>query len=187
MNGGSIIILIFAIIMIVTNIIKSIKENAGIAKHQQPEAADDELVIIRPNKPIKQIQKPHKQRLAEGKPVKVLPSQPSILEDMSTESAQKKALVKKLAPQGEGHRFVADPGTLDTSNIVASTIDPTVKPGLGSITGIYEQDVAIGATQQTVPMLELNLLDGLRKPEGICHAIIFAEIMNRPAWIDMPR
>ena len=178
MESG-IIAFIFAIIMIVTHIIKSIKENAEVAKRQQQEEAD-EVIVIRPNKSIKQIQKQNKQ----GQRQKGLQS---VFEDKPSEIAQKKALVKKLAPQGEGHRFVADPGTLDTSHIVSSSIDPTVKPELGSITGIYDQDAAMGTTRRTAPTIELNLLESLKRPEGICQAVILAEIMNRPAWIDAPQ
>jgi len=177
---GSIIAVIFAIIMIITHIIKSIRENAEAAKQQKPDTVEDEVVVIRPNKPIKQ-QKPNKQRLTDG--------QRSVFDDMKAEPIRQKALIKKLAPQGEGHRFVAAPGTLDATSIVAPTIDPTVKPDLGSMTGIYDQQSAAAraATRQTAPTVEVNLLDILKRPEGICQAVILAEIMNRPTWIDTPR
>jgi len=190
MEPGAIIALLFMIIMIITHILKSIREAAEAAKHQQqPEATEDEVIVIRPTepiptKPIKQ-QKPNKQRLTEGQPSKGLRS---VFNEPKNEPFRQKALVKKLSPQGEGRRFVADPGTLDASNIVAPTIDPTVKPDLGSMTGIYEQQSAAArATRRTIPTIEVNPLDFLQRPEGICQAVILAEIMNRPAWIDTPR
>ena len=182
----SIIAVIFAIIMIVTHIIKSIRENAEAARRSQPDPAEDEVVVIRPSKPVRQQPKPNKPRLiADGQPAKGLRS---VFDEPKAEPSRQKALVKKLAPQGEGQRFDVDPGTLNPSNIVAPTIDPTVKPDLGSITGIYEQQSAAAraATRRTAPTVEVNLLDGLMKPEGLCQAIIFAEIINRPAWIDAP-
>jgi len=177
---GSIVALIFAIIMIVTHIIKSIRENAEAVKRQPPDT-EDELVIMRPKKPVKQPLKPNR------------PEEPSRglrspFDEPKIEPSRRKALVKKLSPQGEGHRFAVDPGTLDTTNIVAPTIDPTVKPELDSITGIYEQqDAAVRAASRSMPTIELSLLDSLKRPEGICQAVILAEIFNRPAWQEMSR
>jgi len=179
---------LFAIIMIVSQIIKSIRENAEAAKRQQPDTDDDEVVIVRPTKPIKQQQKPPQQRhVAASQPSKG--GLRSVFDEPMKEPTRKKALVKALAPQGEGHRFVADPGTLDTTNIIAPSIDPTVKADLGSMTGIYDQQSAAAraATRKTAPTVELNLFNILQRPEGICQAVILAEIMNRPAWIDTDR
>ena len=184
---GSIIALIFTIIVIITQLIKSIRESAEAAKHQQPVSMDDEeVVIIRPNKPPKQ-QKPSVQRQTVGQPQKG--GLRSVFDEVKVESTRQTALVKELSPQGEGRRFVADPGTLDVASIIAPKIDPTVKPDLGSMTGIYEQQSAAAraATRRITPTVELNLFDNLTRPEGLCHAIILAEIMNRPAWIDMER
>ena len=179
----SIIALIFAIIMILTHIIKSVREHAEAAKHQQPET-EEEVVIIRPTRPINP-PKSNKQWFTDEQPSKGLRS---VFDEPKAEPSRHKALAKKLAPQGEGQRFAVDPGTLDASNIVASTIDPTVKPDLGSITGIYEQQSAAArATRRTAPTVEVNLFDSLTRPGGICQAIILAEVMNRPAWIDTPR
>ena len=184
-DPGAIIALLFAIIMIITHIIKSIRENAEVAKRQQPDTDDDEVVIVRPQKPVKQ-QKPNQRSVAASQPSKGLRS---VFDEPKAEPTRKKALVKALAPQGEGHRFIADPGTLDTTNIVAPTIDPTVKADLGSMTGIYDQQSAAAraATRKTAPTVELNLFNILQRPEGICQAVILAEIMNRPAWIDTGR
>jgi len=181
---ASIIALIFAIIMIVTHIIKTMRENAEAARQQKPDTAEDEVVVIRPNKPIKQQQKPNKQRLIADQPPKG--GLRSVFDEPKRAPTRQQALVKTLSTQGEGHRFEADPGTLNTSHIVAPSIDPTIKPDLGSMTGIYEQQSAAtkAATRRTAPTVEVNLLEGLMKPEGLCQAIIFAEIMNRPAWID---
>jgi len=115
----------------------------------------------------------------------------SVLEDTSIGASKKQsrsertfsdlALTKKLSPQGEGQRFEADPGTLDTTHIVTPSFDPSVKPELESITGIYENE-ATSIEGQSVSAITLNIADWLTKPETICHAIILAEILNRPAW-----
>ncbi|MDR0328495.1 MAG: hypothetical protein LBI05_09395 [Planctomycetaceae bacterium] len=172
---GTIITLIFAIIMIVAHILKAIRESAEAAKQQQnPDPEDEELVLIsRPNpvrqtKPMKPM-KANKQRLTDRQPLD------------SFDAPKRQALSRKLSPQGEGERFEADPGTLDPSRIVAPTIDPTVKPELESITGIYEEGALFADRSQ--PAIALNLADYLAKPEGIIHAVIFAEILNRPAWL----
>jgi hypothetical protein len=89
-------------------------------------------------------------------------------------------LSKKLSPQGEGQRFETAPGTLDTAQIVAPTIDPSMKPELESITGIYEEGAVFA--ERAKPAIALNIADFLAKPEGIVQAVIFAEIFNRPAW-----
>jgi len=187
-DPGAIIALLFMILMIITHIIKSIRDNAEAIKQQQkkkPDTDDDELVIIRPDKPIKQPKPNKQQRLTEGQPIR---RPMSVFDSPKTEPPRQKALVKTLAPQGVGHRFAVDPGTLDTSNIVAPSIDPTVKADLGSMTGIYEQQsAAMGAARRTAPTIELNIFDSLKRPEGICQAVIFAEVMNRPAWIDASR
>jgi hypothetical protein len=85
-----------------------------------------------------------------------------------------------LSPQGEGQRFDADPGTLDTARIVAPTIDPTVKPELESITGIYEEGAVFAEKSKSA--ITLNIADFFAKPEGIVHAVVLAEILNRPLW-----
>jgi len=183
MDPSSIIAVIVVLIMIVTHIIKSIRENAEAARRQQLSVEDDdELVIMRPKKPVKQ-QVPNKQRLADRQ---LLAESLSPFVDARTDSSssQRQALVKRLAPQGQGQRFEADPGTLDAASIVASTIDPTVKPELDSMTGIYEQDAAAKATRRTAPTIELHISDCLKTPEGICQAVLLAEILKRPAWAD---
>ena len=182
---SSIIALIFAIIMIISHIIKSIRENAEAVQQQKPDITEDELVITRPKNPIKQ-QKPNPQRLTERQP---LTENRSVSDNTNAGLPKQKALIKKLSPQGEGQRFAVDPGTLNTASIVAPTIDPTVKPELNSITGIYEQDAAAMATRRSLPTIELNIVDYLARPESLCQAMILAEILNRPAWnrTDMPQ
>ena len=148
-------------------------------------ADDDNLVIVARPKPGKQPTKQlrsNKQRLTERQPLR---DERSVFDDPRTESPRQKALIKKLSPQGEGQRFAVDPGTLDTAHIVAPTIDPVVKPALDSITGIYEQGVTFAESAQ--PAITLNLADWLAKPESICQAVIFAEILNRPAWHETSR
>jgi len=176
----SIIAVIFAIIMIVAHIIKNIKEAAEAAKQQQqqqkPVAADDDLVLV--TRPKQKKPPPARQPLRDtslGYPSSLSNSAPP----------KRQALTKRLAPQGEGERFGVDPGTLDAANIVAPTIDPSVKPELESITGIYEEGVQFGDRSKSA--LTLDIADYFARPEGIIHAVILAEVLNRPAWIEPAR
>jgi hypothetical protein len=164
-----IITLILVILMIVARVIKAVKETAGIVK--QPPPPEEELVIITRPKPVKK---------SKASMQRTLVRQP--LEDTLDISVQPKrqALSQKLNPQGEGQRFDADPGTLDTERIVAPKIDPSVKPELESITGIYEEGAVFA--DRSRPAITLNIADFLAKPEGIIQAVIFAEVLNQPAW-----
>jgi hypothetical protein len=164
---GTIFTLIVAIIMTVAHVLKAIKESAAVAKQQKQEPEEDDLVLIaspQPGKKLKQT-KMNKQRLVEQRQISIF------------DPPKRQALSKKLAPQGEGERFEADPGTLDTTRIVMPTIDPTVKPELESITGIYEEGATF--TDRTKSAINLKIADDLAKPEGIIQAVIFAEILNR--------
>jgi hypothetical protein len=181
---GSIIALIFMIIMIITHIIKSIKE-AGEAvqqQRQQPVETEEEepMLVVRskPNKPPKG----NKQRSLVRQPSDSILS---ILDDADSKPFRRQALSKTLAPQGDGQRFDADPGTLDTAQIVAPTIDPTVRPELESITGIYEEGALF--TDKSNTAITLDIAHYFAKPEGIVHAVILAEILNRPAWQESPQ
>ena len=165
------------ILLIIAHIIKSIRDAAP----QQPDGKkgkDSDVVIVTQPKPSRQPAKP-------PKPSKPRLAERSIFEDARAEPNRQKTLVKKLSPQGEGQRFAVEPGTLDAGNIVAPTFDPSVKPELDSITGIYEQGVTFGESAR--PAITLNIAGWLAKPEGICQAVLFAEILNRPAWLDSPR
>lgn len=172
----SIITLIIMIIAIVAHIIKSIKEASETSKQQKPDAEDDLVIIARP-KPGKQA-KTSKQRSLTRQPQ----GEGLGMLDDSTKSIKRQALSKKLSPQGEGQRFDADPGTLDTAHIVAPTFDSTVKPELESITGIYEAGAVY--TDRSKSAITLNIANYLTKPEGIIQAVLFAEILKRPAWQD---
>ena len=162
--------LIIVILIIVANIIKAMKESAA-AKRQESESYEDELVIISRPKPAK-LPQGNKQRSRDRQ---------SLGEPLDNSASQKRqALSKKLSPQGEGKRFETTPGTLDAAHIVASTIDPSMKPELESITGIYEEGAVFA--ERSKPAITLNIADFLTKPEGIVQAVILAEILNRPAW-----
>jgi hypothetical protein len=172
---GTIGTLIIVILMIVAHIIKAIKESA-VAKQQQPDGDEEELVIISRPKPVK-LPLGNKQRSH------VRHSVGETLESSSPKKRQ--ALSKKLSPQGEGQRFETAPGTLEAARIVAPTIDPSMKPELESITGIYEEGAVFA--ERSKPAITLNIADFLAKPEGIVQAVILAEIFNRPAWQETPR
>ena len=173
--NGSIITLVIMILVIIAQIIKNIKESAEAAQKQRPDE-EEELVIIARPKSGKQA-KPGKQRSLTRQP---LDDGMSILSGDS-KPAKRQALSKKLSPQGEGQRFDADPGTLDTEHLVSPTFDSTVKPELESITGIYEEGTVYGEKSRPAA-ITVNMADYLAKPEGIVHAVIFAEILKHPAW-----
>ena len=130
---ANIIVVIFVIIMIISHLVKNIRDAAEVAKQQQRQTdAEEDIVIItqqKPNKPPKAI----KQRPPVRQPLV------DTLRSSEPSSQKRQALSKKLGTQGEGQRFEVAPGTLDASQIIAPTIDPTVRPDLGSITGIYEE------------------------------------------------
>jgi hypothetical protein len=180
---GTIITLIFTILVIVAHIIKAIRERAEAVKQPPPDPDEEELVIVTRPKPGKQSKQPKmtKQRSLTRQP---LGERLEILDDWDIQPSQRQALSKKLSPQGEGQRFDADPGTLDTARVLAPTIDSTVKPELESITGIYEEGVMFA--EGSKPAITLNIADYLAKPEGIVHAVILSEILNRPAWQKTP-
>jgi hypothetical protein len=172
----AVITLVIAIIAIVAHIIKNMQESAQAKQVDVEKEDNEELVILTRPKPNKQ-----------GKPMKTGKQRPSGLHSLGdslgglgSEPTKRQALSKKLSPQGEGQRFEADPGTLDAMRIVAPTFDPIVKPELESITGIYEEGAMFSET--TKPAITLNIADYLAKPEGIIHAVILAEVLNRPDW-----
>jgi hypothetical protein len=87
-------------------------------------------------------------------------------------------LSRELAPQGEGVRFETATGTLDPSQIVASTIEPTVKPMLESMTGIYEASPTSSEFQAQSLTFDIHKL--IASPEGIRQAVLLSEILKRP-------
>ena len=169
--GQGIGALVIVILMIITQLIKALKERAEATKQQQAEADLEEMIVVQRPKPVKQPKEP-KKRLVEQRSWRDSRDAPT--------PSKRQTLSKKLSPQGEGERFEADPGTLDAARIVAPTIDPTVKPELESITGIYEEGAVFA--ERAKPAIALNIGEVLAKPEGIIQAVILAEILNRPAW-----
>ncbi len=90
------------------------------------------------------------------------------------------ALVRELAPQGVGQRFEVAPGTLDASNLEGTSLEPTVKPTLDSMTGIYEASPT--SEERPDQPLTLDIQKLMARPEGIRQAIILAEILKRPDY-----
>jgi hypothetical protein len=188
---GAIGTIIVAIIIIVAHIIKAIRENANAAKQSPPDRDEEQLPFVTRPKSSKQpkpSQQPSK-HYSKGTKQRSLTRQPlgegwDISDDGNTRPSQRLALSKALSPQGEGHRFDADPGTLDTAHIVAPTIDPMVNPQLESITGIYEEGAMFADRSQSA--ITLNIADLFAKPEGIVQAVLFSEILKRPDWKESP-
>ncbi len=93
-------------------------------------------------------------------------------------TASNVALSRQLAPQGEGSRFEAHPGTLGGLTLTP-TVEPTVQPMLESLTGIYDEPTT-SASQQSPLATELFQL--LSTPTGIRQAVILGEILKRPEY-----
>jgi hypothetical protein len=87
-------------------------------------------------------------------------------------------LSRELAPQGEGARFETSTGTLDPLQIVAPTIESTVKPMLESMTGIYEASPTSAELQPQSLTFDVHKL--IASPEGIRQAVFLSEILKRP-------
>ena len=87
-------------------------------------------------------------------------------------------LVRELAPQGEGSRFDAKPGTLDSSQILSPSVEPTVQPTLESMTGIY--DAPPGGESSAQALLTVDLFRVLTTPNGVRQAVVLGEILRRP-------
>jgi hypothetical protein len=87
-------------------------------------------------------------------------------------------LSRDLAPQGEGSRFETTTGTLNSSQIIASTIEPTVKPMLESMTGIYEASPTSSELQPQSLTFDIHKL--IASPDGIRQAVLLSEILKRP-------
>ena len=172
-GGGELIGLIIFVLIIVFNAVKSMFEArfAEAEKNRQKELAQTELELSEPEPvpapPRRESQRPVRKRMSSY--------------ESSTETEQRKSrapLSRELGVQGEGARFDADPGTLETAHLVAPSIEPTVKPTLESMTGIYE--AAPTVTELGDQPLTLDIQKLIAKPEGLRQAIILAEILKRP-------
>jgi hypothetical protein len=104
----------------------------------------------------------------------------SLVTETSTETARKTrgTLSRELAPQGEGARFETTTGTLNPSQIIAPSIEPTVKPMLESMTGIYEASPTTSELQPQSLTFDIHKL--IASPEGIRQAVLLSEILKRP-------
>lgn len=105
---------------------------------------------------------------------------PAVYEYDPEEERTRKVLSRELAPQGEGARFEAAPGTMDETQLVSPSIESTVKPTLESMTGIYEAkptESELGGQPLTLDIQKL-----IARPEGIRQAVILAEILKRPEF-----
>jgi hypothetical protein len=144
---------------------KTLDEFFGQVAEQDKAAADGNAVFI-----TSQPARKKKRRKTE--------SYETVSRKTTDTQPKRKALSRELSPLGEGARIEADPGTLDGRQIVASTVESTVKPELESITGIYET-TAIPAEQN---VQTLDLQKALLQPGGIRQGVIWSEILRRPEW-----
>ncbi|MDR1142030.1 MAG: hypothetical protein LBL62_10080, partial [Planctomycetaceae bacterium] len=96
----------------------------------------------------------------------------SFATESTPETARKTrgTLSRELAPQGEGSRFETTTGTLNQSQIIAPSIESTVKPMLESITGIYETP-PVSSEDQSQP-LTLDIQKLIASPGGLRQAVL---------------
>jgi hypothetical protein len=175
--GGIIILLLFVIAHILKAFFESRSAKASEEKLKQKSGnepaidADDDFFTFQTKTPP-----PPRERKRSPR------RQPSVPNNETTfENPRRKTrgtLSRELGQQGEGTRFEAAPGTFDPTQLVAPTIEPTVKPTLESMTGIYEAPPTSNETQPST----LNILQFIMEPEGIRQAIILAEILKRPEY-----
>ncbi|MDR2344816.1 MAG: hypothetical protein LBE18_02005 [Planctomycetaceae bacterium] len=101
---------------------------------------------------------------------------------VSNESkSQRKVLSRELPQQGQGVRFNAAPGTLNT--VLAPSVEATVNPELESLTGIYDQpELDTNNNNIVSDTIKFSLNDFLTTPDGIKNSFILSEILNRPKF-----
>ena len=100
--------------------------------------------------------------------------------DTDQPTAHRPSLSRELAPQGEGIRFEARPGTFDASQTLIPRVEPTVQPMLDSMTGIY--DVPSDGKQSTHTLLAVDILRMFTTPSGAQQAVVLGEILKRPEF-----
>ncbi|MDR1964394.1 MAG: hypothetical protein LBQ50_11490 [Planctomycetaceae bacterium] len=89
-------------------------------------------------------------------------------------------LSRELAPQGEGTRFETVTGTLNQYQYPSQMIEPTVKPMLESMTGIYE--AAPVSSELRAQHLTFDVQTLIASPEGLRQAVLLSEILKRPEF-----
>ena len=114
------------------------------------------------------------------KPAKKRKPTELVLELDDDRSARGSPLVRELAPQGEGARFDASPGTFDSSLALTPSVEPTVQPTLDSMTGIYDAPPDSEHLAQTA--LAVDIYQMLTTPSGIRQAVVLGEILKRPEY-----
>ena len=164
--GGGIIGVFIAIAYIIMLILKSIGQVKAVS--QQDQSSFRPRTLLSDDSGAEP--KPKRSRKRQRPVEKLTP-------ETQSEPTRRKALARELNPQGEGTRFDAQPGTLDESQIVAPSIEPTVKPQLESLTGVFETQ-----TENMSQQSGINLQQLLTTPDGIRQAILLAEIMKRPEF-----
>ncbi len=179
-GGGELLGLIIFILIVVFNVVKSMFEARSDEARKkaagQMRAESDELEFV--SQPSVTASK--RRERPKSKPQTTLrTSPPSSTLSRAEPQPVRSSLSRELGIQGEGARFYADPGTLDTSRLVAPSVEPTVMPTLESMTGVYDIPAAVETGNQS-SMLDLRRL--LARPDGIRQAVILGEILKRPEY-----
>jgi len=149
---------------------------ARVAEPDAAEETDDELIM--------QIIKESRKKAQQGE--KKRKRRPQRTTTDSYESVHEESrptrtvLARELGQQGAGSRFEAQPGTLGISEIAVASIEPTVKPTLDSLTGIYDEQQASETTASQAAFSGLYAM--LAQPEGIRNAVVLSEIFSGGKW-----
>lgn len=181
-NIGEIAGIVVFLLVVFFQFLKAVfDQRAAMAlEKQKREAAEsepvDELVYTDYNEQNRELATPKQSEVVRQR--KRPRSKASGAEETSEGRSKRRTLSRELAPQGESARFDAAPGTLDADRIVAPSVEPTVKPTLESMTGIYEATPTV--TELGDQPLTLDIQKLIARPEGIRQAIILAEILRRP-------
>lgn len=174
-NGGEIIGIIFFLIIVLFQFIKAVLDARGSKIEEEKKKKELQELLESESSPRPSGPRPSKKGGERKRLQRESTSDVSARNEMRS---SRNVLSRELAPQGEGARFEAAPGTFDAAQVVASTIEPTVKPTLESMTGIYEAPP--GGDEQGNSSLIPDIYKLLHHPDGMRQAVILAEILKRP-------
>lgn len=161
--GGLVILLLIALRVI--HAVWGNRTNAVVAEGQTPLTAEEEQELI--------------EQLEEE--WEALHRANAVQESVEVEADYRPAqsvFDRQSAPQEEGSRFDVKPGILGSSHLVVPPMEPSVKPTLESLTGVYED--AFTQTERTQEGAGADILSQLRHTTNIRQAFILAEIFRRP-------
>ncbi len=172
-------IIIMLLLFVLPNVLKYFAEQAAkkkqreIEERQQQKRLQDVFSLSSAAEEVSPPPKPKKER--RRKKTELVPS---VDAERSTHGTR---LSRELTPQGEGVRFDARPGTLDATQVLAPSVEPTVQPMLESMTGIYDAPSASEQSADAAPLAR-DIFQTLSTPNGLRQTVILSEIFKRPEY-----